>query len=138
MFYILSYAQGKLTPYSPGPFDVLKLGPKDEDALSKDKAVMKQIPGDGGGNEGGRAICIQDVNAPKEAVWNQILDLDHYVGKVNKLKECKNYFVKKNSDGTSTIKTKMVVGVIPGYSVSLQVALDICNCLVAMYKEYFA
>ena len=79
---------------------------------------MKQIPGEGGGNEGGRAICIQDVNAPKEAVWNQILDLDHYVGKVNKLKECKNYFVKKNSDGTSTIKTKMVVGVIPGYSVS--------------------
>ena len=97
---------------------MLKLGPKDEDALSKDKAVMKQIPGEGGGNEGGRAICIQDVNAPKEAVWNQILDLDHYVGKVNKLKECKNYFVKKNADGTSTIKTKMVVGVIPGYSVS--------------------
>lgn len=110
---------GKLPPYSAGPFDVLKLGSKDEETLSKDKAVMKQIPGEGGkGNEGGRAICIQDVNAPKSAVWNQILDLDHYVGKVNKLKECKNYYVTKNSDGTSTIKTKMVVGVIPGYSVS--------------------
>jgi hypothetical protein len=118
-FVFFSDFQGKLTPYNPGPFDVLKLGPKDEDALSQDKAVMKQIPGEGGkGNEGGRAICIQDVNAPKEAVWNQILDLDHYVGKVNKLKECKNYVVKKNKDGTSTIKTKMVVGVIPGYSVS--------------------
>ena len=119
---IISFdTQGKLPPYSPGPFDVLKLGPKDEEALSQDKAVMKQIPGEGGkGNEGGRAICIQDVNAPKDAVWNQILDLDHYVGKVNKLKECKNYFVKKNKDGTSTIKTKMVVGVIPGYSVSVE------------------
>lgn len=121
--------QGKLSPYSPGPFDVLKLGPKDEEALSQDKAVMKQIPGEGGkGNEGGRAICIQDVNAPKDAVWNQILDIDHYVGKVNKLKECKNYYVKKNGDGTSTIKTKMVVGVIPGYSVSVETGRTTSNC----------
>ena len=108
---------GMLSPYKPGPFDVLKLSSKDEATLAGDKPVMKQIPGEGGkGNEGGRAICIQDVNAPKSAVWNQILDLDHYVGKVNKLKECKNYVAKKNGDGTHTIKTKMVVGVIPGYS----------------------
>ena len=111
--------KGTLSPYKPGPFDVLKLGSKDEKILAGNKPVMKQIPGDGGGSEGGRAICIQDIDAPKTAVWNQILDLDHYVGKVNKVKICKNYMVKKNKDGTSTIKTKMVIGVMPGYSVSL-------------------
>jgi hypothetical protein len=110
--------KGTLSPYKPGPFDVLKLGSKDEKILAGNKPVMKQIPGDGGGSEGGRAICIQDIDAPKTAVWNQILDLDHYVGKVNKVKICKNYMVKKNKDGTSTIKTKMVIGVMPGYSVS--------------------
>lgn len=108
--------RGKLKPYQPGPFDVLDLDNNDEKVLSNDKSVMKQIPGEEGGNSGGRAICVQDVKAPKSAVWNQILDLDHYVGKVSKLKECKNYLVRKNQDGTSTIKTKMVVGVIPGYS----------------------
>lgn len=107
---------GKLTPYSPGPFDVLELTNKDEDDLSKDKSVMKQIAEEDG-KSGGRAICVQDVKAPKSAVWNQILDLDHYVGKVNKLKECKNYLVRKREDGQGwQIKTKMVVGVIPGYS----------------------
>jgi len=107
--------RGTLTPYQPGPFDVLSLDNKDEKDLSNDKSVMKQIPGDDGGSSGGRAICVQDVKAPKSAVWNQILDLDHYVGKVSKLKECKNYLVRKNEDGSSTIKTKMVIGVLPGY-----------------------
>jgi len=78
---------------------------------------MKQVPGEGGAGLGGRAICVQDVDAPKKAVWTQILDLDHYVGKVSKLKECKNYEVTKHRDGSTTIKTKMVIGVIPGYSV---------------------
>lgn len=62
------------------------------------------------------SICVQDVTAPKEAVWNQILDLNSYVGKVDRLKTCKNYYVKKNPDGTTTIKTKFITGVLPGYS----------------------
>lgn len=108
---------GKLAPWSPGPFDVLELTKQDEDDLSKDKSVMKQIAAEEGGASGGRAICVQDVRAPKSAVWNQILDLDHYVGKVNKLKECKNYAVKKKEDGSGwQIKTKMLIGVMPGYS----------------------
>lgn len=77
---------------------------------------MKQIPSSDGGGGGGRAICVQDVMAPRDAVWNQILSLDDYVGKVNKLKECRNYEVKRREDGTWGIKTKMVVGVLPGYS----------------------
>lgn len=108
---------GKLSPYKIGPFDVLKLGKSDEAILSSGKSLMKQMPSDGGQSKtSGRSICVQDVEAPKDAVWNQILDLDHYVGKVSKLKECGNYAVKKNPNGTWTIKTKMIVGVLPGYS----------------------
>mmetsp|Transcript_8324 Transcript_8324/g.10536 ORF Transcript_8324/g.10536 Transcript_8324/m.10536 type:complete len:262 (+) Transcript_8324:195-980(+) len=106
---------GILKPYSPGPFD-LKIDAKDEKVLAGGKSVMKQLPGDDGDELGGKAICVQDVNAPKTAVWNQILDLDHYKGKVSKLKECKNYLVKTKKDGTIQIKTKMVIGVTPGYS----------------------
>lgn len=107
---------GKLAPYTPGPFSILQLSPSDESLLSKGKPVMKQIPYPAEEEkEGGRAICVQDVDAPKPAVWNQILGLDQYVGKVSKLKECKNYFVGARDDGTVQIKTKMVIGVLPGY-----------------------
>mmetsp|Transcript_3791 Transcript_3791/g.5642 ORF Transcript_3791/g.5642 Transcript_3791/m.5642 type:complete len:248 (+) Transcript_3791:148-891(+) len=105
--------RGKLTPYKPGPFD-LKLTPSDEKELVSGKSVMKQVR-DAGESAGGRAICVQDVNAPKSAVWNQILNFDSYVGKVNKLKECKKYFAQRNKDGSSTIKVKMLIGVLPGY-----------------------
>mmetsp|Transcript_22268 Transcript_22268/g.32532 ORF Transcript_22268/g.32532 Transcript_22268/m.32532 type:complete len:246 (-) Transcript_22268:88-825(-) len=107
---------GKLKPYSPGPFH-MKLGKKDEVDLEKGNPVMKQLPADDPADKlGGKAICVQDVKAPKNAVWNQILDLDKYKGKVAKLKECKNYTVKKNFDGSINIKTKMVIGVMPGYA----------------------
>ena len=32
------------------------------------------------------------------------------------MKECKNYFVKSCDDGKVQFKTKMVIGVLPGYS----------------------
>jgi len=101
------------TPYLnlAGPFDDIKIEGNDEDILTSGKAIMKQS-GDG---DGGSVICVQDVNAPKTAVWKQILDLDNYVGKVPKLKHCKNYLVKNLEDGTMQIKTKMIVGVMPGY-----------------------
>jgi hypothetical protein len=108
---------GLLTPYEPGPFGDLKLGNDDEKVLDAGKPVMKQTPSKDG-EQGGGAICIQDVDAPKSAVWSQILGLDSYKGKVPKVNEAKNYFVKTNEDGTCTIKTKMTLGVIPGYSVS--------------------
>lgn len=107
--------KGKLPPYTAGPFD-LKLSSSDESLLAKGKPVMKQIPYAPEENrEGGRVICVQEVDAPKSAVWNQILDMDRYVGKVAKLKECKNYFVRARDDGTVQVKTKMVIGVMPGY-----------------------
>jgi hypothetical protein len=107
---------GVLKPYEAGPFD-LTLDKKELDTLSSGKPVMKQPPPKDG-ELGGGAICVQDVEAPKEAVWAQILDLDSYKGKVPKLNDCKNYFVKKKEDGLFCIKTKMVVGILPGYSVS--------------------
>lgn len=107
---------GIMKPYTAGPFG-MDIDKADEDILKKGNPVMKQLPPDDPSDKlGGRAICVQDINAPKSAVWNQILDLDSYVGKVNKVKECKNYYVKDNGDGTVRIKTKMVLGVMPGYS----------------------
>lgn len=108
--------RSELTPYEPGPFHSLKLTAKDEAKLAKGDAVMKQIIPDDP-TESGSAICVQDVRAPLPAVWYQILDLDNYKDKVGKLKEQKNYFVQKQSDGRYTIKTKQVLGVLPGYSV---------------------
>jgi hypothetical protein len=65
----------------------------------------------------GGAICVQDVHAPLPAVWHQILDMNSYKSKVSKVNECKNYLVKKRGDGTTQIKTKQVLGVLPGYAV---------------------
>ena len=111
--------QGILKPYTAGPFENIKLGKKDEAALEAGKPVMKQVmPDQSKGEEGGTVLCIQDVHAPKPAVWNQILSLDSYKGKVPKVKECHNYVVRKNADGSHTIKTLMKLGVMPGYSVS--------------------
>jgi hypothetical protein len=108
---------GKMKPYVAGPFG-MKLKAKDEETLSKGNPVMKQLPPDDPTDKlGGKAICVQDVEAPKSAIWRQILDMDSYVGKVMKVKECKNYVVKDNGNGTMQLKTKMVLGVLPGYSV---------------------
>lgn len=106
---------GVLEPYSPGPFTNLSLDKQDEKTLLGGKSVMKVLADESDPSGGGKSICVQDVQAPKNAVWNQILDLDHYVGKVSKLKECKNYLVKGQPDGSFKVKTKMVVGVMPGY-----------------------
>uniref|UniRef100_A0A7S3QJ75 Coenzyme Q-binding protein COQ10 START domain-containing protein n=1 Tax=Chaetoceros debilis TaxID=122233 RepID=A0A7S3QJ75_9STRA len=108
---------GLLTPYSPGAFN-MKMESKDEEILGKGNSVMKNLPADNDpeGKLGGKAICVQDIDAPKKAVWRQILDMDSYVGKVSKVKECNNYSVEPNSDGTVRFKTKMVLGVMPGYS----------------------
>lgn len=106
----------RLKLYTPGPFDVKIIGTDDEARLSKGLPVVKILPSPIGDNEcSGRSCCIQDINAPKKAIWGQILDFDNYVGKVpGILKECKNYFIGANNDGTINIKTKMVAGVLPG------------------------
>lgn len=108
--------RGKLHPYTPGPFTSVKLSGADEAKLTSGHAVMKQTMPDDPAEAGG-AICIQDVEAPVSAVWHQILDMNNYNKKVSKVLECKNYVVQKHGDGRVTIKTKQVLGVLPGYSV---------------------
>ena len=109
-----------LPPYSPGPFQQISISKSDEKKLAEGKPVMKQsMPDADADDPAGGAICVQDIHAPKEAVWSQILDLDNYTKKVAKLAESKNYKVEKNRDGTWTIKTKMIMSVLPGYKVRL-------------------
>ena len=111
--------RGKLTPYKPGPFQRLSLSKSEESKLAAGDSVMKQTPADPKNPAaGGRAICIQDIAAPKAAVWNQILDLPSYSKKVAKVVKCSNYQVSTKRNH-STIKTRMVLGVLPGYSVRL-------------------
>jgi hypothetical protein len=107
--------RGKLAPQKAGPMEGVKLSAGDLDTLKAGGAVMKQVQN---GDKAGTAICIQDVEAPVSAVWFQILDLPNYTKKVSKVKESTNYVVKKNADGTVTVKNKQVLGVLPGYSVS--------------------
>ena len=115
---------GILAPYKPGPFST-QLSKSDEKLLASGKPVMKQtMPSKDDPEAGGGALCVQDVDAPKAAVWNQILDLGAYKGKVPKIIASKNYVNKRNPDGTNNIKTRLVIGVMPGYSVSF--ALIFC------------
>jgi len=111
---------GVLPAHQPGPFGV-KLSSSDLASLDKGNAVMKQtMPKEG--EDSGTSLCVQDVEAPAGAVWNQILSLDEYKGKVPKVNACQNYQVSKNGDNTYTVKTKMVIGVMPGYAVRIIVA----------------
>jgi len=106
--------RGKLSPYEPGPFSSIELSKKEEQLLENGKSVMKQsLPKPG--EVAGGAVCVQDVMAPKDAVWHQILDLDSYPSKVGKVSVSKNYCTNKNDDGTHTVKTRMVMNVMPGY-----------------------
>jgi len=116
-----------LPPYEPGPFKDLSLNKSDEKKLAEGKSVMKQsMPDPNAENPAGGAICVQDIEAPRDAVWSQILDLDKYTKKVSKVQESKNYFVQQMKDGCYNIKTKMVMGVMPGYKVSW-----LCFCAFA-------
>jgi len=109
--------QGVLKGYEPGPFDI-KLTKQDEKSLAAGKPVMKQTMADSSDPAaGGGAICVQDIHAPKDVVWDQILDLNAYKGKVPKVIKSKNYYEGKTKEGNNRFKTNMVIGVMPGYSV---------------------
>ena len=112
--------KGLLNPYQPNSFDAVSVTNKDENQLALGKSVTKQsIPrgkaADSGPQAGG-ALCIQDVNAPVEAVWYQILDFNNYKSKVPNIKTCQNYLVQEQGK-TVNIKTRMILSALPGCSV---------------------
>ena len=131
---------GILKAHAPGPFEV-ELQASDEQVLSSGKSVMKQVmPKPGETDSAGGVFCVQDIEAPKEAVWNQILGMDEYERKVAKVLECKNYEVSKNENGSITIKTRQKLGVLPGYSVSTSRRLLLVLFLkqtVSNYSSHF-
>jgi len=113
---------GVLAPHQPGTFSV-SISEKEEEQLEQGKSVMKQTLPSSSDMESGDAppsggvLCIQDVEAPVEAVWGQILNFNDYVSKVGALRSSQNYSVKQNKeDDTANIKTKMVLSAFPGYS----------------------
>ncbi|CAN0172482.1 unnamed protein product, partial [Ectocarpus fasciculatus] len=63
------------------------------------------------GGKGGRALAVQDVNAPAEYVWDRILDFGNYNKMVPKVTECKNYETETLRNGTEIIKTNLKLNV---------------------------
>ncbi|KAL7571497.1 hypothetical protein ACA910_020917 [Epithemia clementina (nom. ined.)] len=116
--------QGMLTPYQPNSFDKVSLTKKEEEILAQGKPVMKQsLPNGAKSKEGeaqsGGALCIQDVDAPVEAVWYQILDFNDYKSKVPNIKTCQNYAVSEQKSGKNkvvNIKTRMILSALPGFA----------------------
>ena len=89
----------------------MTLKDSDGEKLTGGKAVMKEeqdVASDGVKGGSGGAICAQDIEAPKEAVWNQILRLGEYAKKVPKVVELKNYKVKQD-DKQNILILKMYI-----------------------------
>lgn len=106
--------QGKLKPFEPGP-PKIKLSSADQSKVDDGELVMRQTVIDGGSS--GRATAIQAVHAPPRLVWKQLLDLNSYPSKVDKLTECGKYFEKvRGVDGSKNIKARFLVKAAPGFS----------------------
>lgn len=52
--------------------------PTPPNPLSKVQDLLKEEGADEDGGKGGRALAVQDVNAPAEYVWDRILDFGNY------------------------------------------------------------
>ena len=68
-------------------------------------------------NTGGQGLgcAVEDIAAPPEVVWSQLLTFETYPDKVPKVRTCTNYEVSKTS-AQELMKTKYVVGIVPGMS----------------------
>jgi len=105
--------RGKLKPFVPGP-PALKLSASDQAKLDAGEMITLQTKDASG--VGGRATAVQAVHAPPKYIWKQLLDLDSYVGKVEKLSVCKTYFDQKEGiDGSRRIKARFLVKAAPGF-----------------------
>ncbi|CAM9689553.1 unnamed protein product [Scytosiphon promiscuus] len=104
--------QGKVKPYKPGMPDI-KLTKKQLTDLNGGDLVQDMLKGetDEDGGKGGRALAVQDINAPAEYVWDRILDFGNYNKMVPKVTECKNYETQTLRNGTEIYKTNLKLNV---------------------------
>ncbi|CAM9736516.1 unnamed protein product [Choristocarpus tenellus] len=83
---------GMVKPYQPGPpsFTLTKRQLSD---LEEGKLVEDMLKGKNSedGGKAGRALAVQDVDAPPEYVWDRIKDFNNYKNMVPKVVECYNY-----------------------------------------------
>ena len=63
----------------------------------------------------GGGCAVEDIRAPPDVVWSQLLTFETYPDKVPKVRECANYEVTKSSD-EEVMKTRYGVKVVPGLS----------------------
>jgi hypothetical protein len=100
---------GKLVPFKAGEPDV-KLDESALKRLAAGKAYSTKIESDAGF----RGISVQDVEAPTDVVWGQILDFDTYNQKAPSTSESEIYKTEDlRDDGQKRIWARIKVG-IPG------------------------
>jgi hypothetical protein len=99
---------GKLVPFKAGEPDV-KLDESALKRLAAGKAYSTKIESEAGF----RGISVQDVEAPTDVVWGQILDFDTYNQKAPSTSESEIYKTEDLLDGQKRIWARIKVG-IPG------------------------
>lgn len=99
---------GKVTPFQAGDPGV-KLDESALKKLSAGKPYSTKIESDAGF----RGISVQDVEAPVDIVWGQILDFDTYYQKAPSTSESETYKTESLRDGQKRIWARIKVG-IPG------------------------
>ena len=98
-------------PFAPSDSIAPELGSGDLAKLEEGGIVTVQSSQ--GSNGGGCAVEV--IRAPPDVVWSQLLTFETYPTKVPKVKSCANYEVTKEA-GAELMKTRYVVGVVPGLS----------------------
>ena len=92
----------------------MSLTSADHSKLDSGEMITKQTKDASGAS--GRAIAIQNVHAPPNLIWKQLLDFNAYPKKVDKLTECGIYSeAKKGVDGSKQIKARFLVKAAPGF-----------------------
>lgn len=98
-------------PFTPGDAITPALGGKEMATLEAGGIVTAST------TEGdtGAGCAVEDIAAPPDVVWSQLLTFETYPNKVPKVKTCANYEVVTTAT-TEDQKTRYVVGVVPGLS----------------------
>ena len=94
--------QGKLTAHTPTP-PQLELGSQEINELQQGNYVIKQFQSD---SHGGGYI-VQDINAPVEKVWSNILNFSKYTDWVNHVEKCEPY-----EQSEDHLKVEFIIGAI--------------------------